>query len=173
MTGKSMYTHTLAILERLNHYNLKLKYAPIKIGQAQLNCLGHLLTSSGIAVAPDKLTKIMDWPRPVTGKQLASFLGLITFVRQHVRHFADLTAELESLKRTKGNITWTPALEHSFDTVRHAIAHAPLLCFPDFNKPFYIATDASCLGIGGVFYQPSSPGQDIMAITSLLFARRN
>ena len=103
----------------------------------------------------------MDWPQPVTGKQLASFLGLITFVRQHVRHFADLTAELEALKRTKGNITWTPSLEHAFNTVRHAIAHAPLLCFPDFNKPFYIATDASCLGIGGVLYQPNTPDQDI------------
>ena len=164
-------TRTLAIIERLNHYNLKLKPSAIKIGQAQLNCLGHMVTPTGIGVAPDKLAKILDWPRPITGKQLASFLGLITFVRQHVRHFADLTAELEALKRTKGNIIWTPVLEHCFTTVRHAIAHAPLLCFPDFNKPFYIATDASSLGIGGVLYQPLLPdenidGNNIVAICS-------
>ena len=94
---------------------------------------------------------------------MASFLGLITFVRQHIRHFADLTAELESLKKVKGNITWTSALEHSFNTVRHAIAHAPLLHFPDFNKPFFLATDASSLGIGGVLYQPNSANEDIQA----------
>ena len=164
-------THTLAIIERLNHYNLKLKPSAIKIGQAQLNCLGHMVTPTGIGVAPDILAKILDWPRPITGKQLASFLGLITFVRQHVRHFADLTAELEALKRTKGNIIWTPVLEHCFTTVRHAIAHAPLLCFPDFNKPFYIATDTSSLGIGRVLYQPLLPdenidGNNIVAICS-------
>ena len=158
---KEHAAHTQAIVERLNHYNLRIKPSSVKIGQAQLNCLGHLLTEAGVAISPDKLSKIQDWPLPKTGKQLASFLGLITFVRQHVRHFADMTAGLEALKRTKGDINWTPELLKSFELVRHAIAHAPLLRFPDFNKPFYVATDASCLGIGGVLYQPDSPSEDI------------
>ena len=153
--------HTLAIIERLNYYNLKIKPSSVKIGQSQLNCLGHLLTETGIAVSHDKLAKIQEWPLPKTGKQLASFLGLITFVRQHVRHFADVTANLESIKRTKGDIIWTPDLTKSFELIRHAIAHAPLLSFPDFNKSFYVATDASCLGIGGVLYQPDTPDEDI------------
>ena len=158
---KEHAAHTQAIIERLNHYNLRIKPSSVKIGQAQLNCLGHLLTEAGVAISPDKLSKIQDWPLPKTGKQLASFLGLITFVRQHVRHFADMTSGLEALKRTKGDVTWTPELIKSFELVRHAIAHAPLLRFPDFNKPFYVATDASCLGIGGVLYQPDSPSEDI------------
>ena len=158
---KEHAVHTQAIIERLNHYNLRIKPSSVKIGQAQLNCLGHLLTEAGVAISPDKLSKIQDWPLPKTGKQLASFLGLITFVRQHVRHFADMTAGLEAIKRTKGDINWTPELIKSFELVRHAIAHAPLLRFPDFNKPFYVATDASCLGIGGVLYQPDSPSEDI------------
>jgi transposase InsO family protein len=158
---KEHAAHTLAIIERLNNYNLRIKPSSVKIGQAQLNCLGHLLTDAGVAISPDKLDKVNEWPLPKTGKQLASFLGLITFVRQHVRHFADITSGLEALKRTKGDITWTPALTKSFELIRHAIAHAPLLRFPDFNKPFYVATDASCLGIGGVLYQPDSPDEDI------------
>lgn len=38
---------------------------------------------------------------------------------------------------------------------KRAVTHAPQLRFPDFNMPFYLATDASCVGIGGVLYQPS------------------
>jgi hypothetical protein len=169
---KEHAAHTLAIIERLNHYSLRIKPSSVKVGQAQLNCLGHLLTESGVAISPDKLIKINDWPLPRTGKQLASFLGLITFVRQHVRHFADITSGLEAVKRTKGDIAWTPALTKSFELIRHAIAHAPLLRFPDFNKPFYVATDASCLGIGGVLYQPTEDdkeditGDNIIAICS-------
>ena len=146
--------HALAIVERLNSFNMRIKPSSVKVGQAQLNCLGHLITRSGIAIASDKLAKLASWPPPRDGKQMASFLGFATFLRQHVRHFGDLTADLESLKRLgKSAITWTPSLTRSFDLVRKAIATAPLLAFPDFNKQFRIATDASCVGIGGVLYQ--------------------
>ena len=148
--------HIKIILTRLNQLNLRIKPNSVKIGLSELNCLGHRVSSTGIGIANDKLSKILEWPRPVTGKQLASFLGLITFVRHHVRHFADVTAELEAIKRTKGNINWTPSLIESFELIRQAIANAPTLVYPDFNKPFYLATDASNLGIGGVLYQPNS-----------------
>ena len=129
-------------------------YALATTGQAQLNCLGHLMTRSGIAIAKDKLAKLADWPLPRDGKQMASFLGFATFLRQHVRHFGDLTADLESLKRLgKTSIRWTPSLTRSYELVRKAIASAPLLAFPDFTKRFRIASDDSCVGIGGVLYQ--------------------
>ena len=99
-------------------------------------------------------------------------MGLITFIRQHIRHFSDLTAEFESLKRSSGPIEWTPQRLYNLQLLQQAIKHAPLLIFPDFSKPFYIATDASCLGIGGVLYQPSESdneditGNNIIAICS-------
>ena len=83
-------------------------------------------------------------------------------------------AGLEAVKRNKGDIEWTPQLIKSFELIRHAIAHAPLLCFPDFNKPFYVATDASCLGIGGVLYQPDEATMKrLLVIILLLYVQRN
>jgi hypothetical protein len=161
-----------AIIETCNQYNLRIKPSSIKIGQARLNCLGHLITSEGISISHDKLIRVEEWPVPRTGKQLASFLGLITFIRQHIRHFADLTAEFESLKRSTGLIEWTPQRLSNLQLLQQAIKHAPLLIFPDFSKPFYLATDASCLGVGGVLYQPSESdhedinGNNIIAICS-------
>ena len=73
-----------------------------------------------------------------TGKQLASFLGLVTFIRQHIRHFADLTAEFASLKRSSGFIEWTPQQLYNLQLLQQAIKHAPLLVFPDLSKPFFI-----------------------------------
>ena len=154
-TWKEHAEHVHTILCLCNKYNLRIKPSSIKIGQSQLDCLGHLLTSEGIAISSDKLIKIQEYPLPLTGKQLASFLGLITFVRQHIRHLADLTAEFESIKRTNSEIDWTPQRRYTFDVIRRAISSAPLLLFPDFNKTFYMATDASCVGIGGVLYQPT------------------
>ena len=118
-----------------------------------MKCLGHTLSAAGIGLDPKKLQTILDWPRPVTGAQLQSFLGLITFVRHHVRHIGELSGPLESVKLNK-LIDWSPALIECFETIKLALARAPILKFPDFNRPFYLATDASQTGVGGVLYQP-------------------
>jgi transposase InsO family protein len=127
-----------------------------------MKCLGHLLCSAGVGIDPKKLGAIRDWPRPITGDQLYSFLGFVNFVRNHVRHFADLTGPLESVKNNK-IIDWTPLLAESFESTKVALARAPFLQYPDFTRPFHIACDASNTGVGGVLYQPKSVGEHVTA----------
>ena len=160
LVGLSMKAHTLAIIARCNQFNLKLKHSQLKCGQSLMKCLGHTLSAAGVGIDPKKLDTILDWPRPVTGAQLQSFLGLITFVRSHVRHIGELSGPLEAVKLNK-LIDWTPVLIECFDTLKLAIARAPILKFPDFNRPFYLATDASQTGVGGVLYQPETGNDDI------------
>ena len=45
--------------------------------------------------------------------------------------------------------------------VKRAFATAPFLTFPDFNKRFVVATDASQTGIGGLLYQPDDEDNTI------------
>ena len=52
---------------------------------------------------------------------------------------------------------------HNFDLIKQTVLRSPLLKFPDFNQPFYLATDASQLGIGGVLYQPKAGTHEITA----------
>jgi len=151
------------IIERCNQVNLKIK-PRFNLGHAQLKCLGHVLSINGVAPDPDKLAVIRDWPRPATGKQLQSFLGLCSFLRQHVRHYADITAPLENVKNHQ-TIDWTQSdvLQSSFDVVKEALSRAPVLAFPDFTQPFHIATDASQTGVGGVLFQPRLANEHITA----------
>ena len=140
----------------LNQYNLRIKTQDFKVGQAHLDCLGHTLTGTGVALNKAKAAKFGVWPRPTNGKELASALGFATFLRSYIRHFGEITAPLEAIKRTKSAIDWTPERATCWKLLQHAIATAPCLIFADFNRPFYIATDASGVGIGGVLYQPKS-----------------
>ncbi len=99
---------------------------------------------------------------------MASFLGLITFIRQHVRHFADLTAEFEAIKRSATDIEWTPSRTHAWNMIKRAVMTAPQLRFPDFNQPFYLATDASSVGIGGVLYQPDAADNEEITANNIV-----
>jgi transposase InsO family protein len=149
----------ILIVERCNQVNLKIK-PKFHLGHAELRCLGHILSARGVTIDPDKLAVVRDWPEPVTGKQLQSFLGLCSFLRQHVRHYAELTAPLEDVK-LQAEVPWTEELRHSFTTLKEALLRAPVLSFPDFDRPFHIATDASQTGVGGVLFQPRSVDEHI------------
>ncbi len=152
----------LTLIERCNQLNLKIKPSSVKIGFSQLRCLGHQLSAAGISIEPGKLKELEAWSQPKTGEHLQSFLGFVTFLRQHIRHFADLTAPLEAIKLQK-ELVWDELLVHHFELTKQALARAPFLRFPDFSRPFHIATDASNTGVGGVLYQPDGDDGDITA----------
>ena len=162
--------HARMIIERLSSVNLRIKPTSVNLGNYMIKLLGHLLTPYGIGVDPEKRDIIMAWPQPTTGAMLASFLGLGTFLRDHIRHYADLTSAFERIKKG-ATIEWTPQLQQQWQLVKRAFSKAPFLRFPDFSQRFVIATDASQTGIGGVLYQPTDDnntitGDNIVAIVS-------
>jgi len=91
-----------------------------------------------------------------------SFLGFVTFIRDHVRHVADLTGPLEAIKNSK-TLEWNDTLEQAFTLTKKAVMSAPFLQYPDYSKPFHIATDASNTGVGGVLFQPKTEDEYITA----------
>ena len=153
--------HARMIIERLNSVNLRIKPSSTKIGMTQMHLLGHVITQNGIALDPEKTEMINLWPRPVDGPSLQSALGLGAYLRDHVRHYADITAPLEAVKR-QARIDWSdPKLVQSWELFKRAFSNAPLLTFPDFKKRFVLACDASQTGIGGVLYQPDDENDTI------------
>ena len=146
--------HALIIINRLNNYNLQIKPSSIKFGYSELRCLGHVISRKGVAINPDKLAFVLQVPLPRTGAELQSFLGFATFLRQHVRHFADITGPLEAVENQK-EIIWTDTMKQCFELTKEALKRAPILQFPDYTRRFVIATDASNTGVGAVLFQPN------------------
>lgn len=154
------YEHAARIMERLNSVNLRVKPSSINLGNTRMKLLGHVLSEKGISIDPEKQEMIMKWPRPTEGSELASALGLGAFLRDHVRHYADITAPLEKAKKEKV-IDWTAERDRHWLLFKRAFASVPLLRFPDFSKRFVLATDASQTGIGGILYQPDDDDDTI------------
>lgn len=103
----------------------------------------------------DKLEAIKNAPRPETKKQVRSFLGLIGYYRKFVPNFASVACPLTDLtkKGVPNKINWQDHHEKAFSSLKSLLLYAPILRLPDFQRDFYLRTDASEYGIGAVLLQ--------------------
>ena len=50
-------------------------------------------------------------------------------------------------------------MQNSFNTLKQALTTAPVLAYPNFSKPFLVATDASCAAVGAFLSQLDEDGR--------------
>jgi hypothetical protein len=104
---------------------------------------------------PDKVKSITDAQKPVTQKQVRSFLGLVDFYRKSIPNFACIALPLTDLtqKGQPDTVLWEEVHENAFQTHKHALVKFSILKLPDITQTFILVTDASDRGIGAVLMQ--------------------
>lgn len=163
--------HVELVLRRLNELNLKLSRKKMKIGRRSIRLLGREISEDGIRPDPVKVAKVMSWPFPSDCKSLQSFMGVVNYLGPHIRFLADIAAPLNKARDSQEAYDRQVALDKAsmtsaFEQLKEAIAHLPLIRYPDFDRPFHVATDASVVGVGAVLYQPS-PDQESVGDSSI------
>uniref|UniRef100_A0A3B1JJS8 Gypsy retrotransposon integrase-like protein 1 n=1 Tax=Astyanax mexicanus TaxID=7994 RepID=A0A3B1JJS8_ASTMX len=152
------------VLGRLQQHNLKLKLEKCNFFQNEVRYLGHVISASGVATDPDKITAVSEWKRPTTVKELRSFLGFASYYRRFVDKFAKYAAPLHqlvgALQKTKSKPGvkflqghWSDKCEEAFNLLKDKLVTAPVLAYADFAKPFLLEVDASHMGLGAVLSQ--------------------
>eukprot|EP00731_Ephydatia_muelleri_P029836 Em0021g359a len=61
---------------------------------------------------------------------------------------------------------WSEMCQDAFDTLKNKLISAPILVYPEFDKPFLLYTDASDNAIGGVLGQKHADGEKVIAYWS-------
>jgi hypothetical protein len=100
--------HLRQVLEVLREHRLYANLRKCSFAKPELSYLGHVITAEGIKVDPRKTTAVTNWPRPTSLGDLRSFLGLATYFRKFIRHFAQLAMPLHRLTRKDALWQWTP-----------------------------------------------------------------
>ncbi|KAH9660390.1 hypothetical protein KPL70_024180 [Citrus sinensis] len=166
--NKEYARHLSAILQCLQQNRLYVKLTKCSFAQSSVECLGHIVYATRVAVNPEKVQCMLEWPKPTTIKTLRGFLGLTGYYRKFVVRYGKIAAPLTDMLK-QDSFTWSPTAEAAFDELRQAMASTPVLALPNFTKPFSIECDASGRGIGPVLMQEGRP----LAYISKALSRKN
>ena len=148
------------VLDRLRGAGLKLKPFKCAICRKQVTYLGHIVFTDGIATDPAKTNKVKCWPTPTSKHQVQEFLGLVSYYRRFIKSFATVAKPLHRLTEKTTTFKWTTQCQEAFGYLKHCLVSAPILAFPNYNKPFILDTDASDAGIGAVLSQLDDSGRE-------------
>ena len=131
----------------------------------EINYLAHHVSQKGVLPSKKNLESIDQCLPPDTYTKVKSFVGLVGHYRCFIKGFAKIAVPLYDL--TSGDckdkklehVDLSPEALEAFDHLKAACLQAPILAFPDFDKPFLLETDASGKGLGAVLSQKQADGR--------------
>lgn len=154
---------------RLKEANLTVNLSKCEFFKKSLKYLGFIVDSDGLRTDQDKVSAMLNYPRPKTVTEIKRFIGMCSWYRRFISHFSSLVSPLNDLlkgRKKNQSISWTSQAEEAFINIKQALVSAPILRSPDFSKTFTIQCDASDTGLGGVLTQELDGEEVVIAFCS-------
>lgn len=143
------------VFERLRQHNFKVQLDKSEFFRKEVLYLGHKITKEGLKPNDDKIKAVLKYPIPRTPTEIKSFLGLIGYYRKFIKDFAKITKPLTSCLKKGKKIVIDETYIDAFNKCKELLVNAPILQYPDPEKPYILTTDASLFAIGAVLSQGS------------------
>ncbi|EIE78870.1 hypothetical protein RO3G_03575 [Rhizopus delemar RA 99-880] len=150
------------VLEKLTSVNLIVNPDKCVWFQHSVRLLGFVVNTTGTKVDRNKLTNVQNWPIPnQSHKHVQQFMGLINYFRDYVPMISRVAEPITRLSNAV-NIRelWTDEQTNSFNALKAILQSNLVLHYPDLNKKFFVATDASLYGVAAVLYQKDELQRD-------------
>ena len=101
--------HLREVLRILRKEKLYTKFSKCKFWLRSVTFLGHVILDQGVAVDPEKIEAIVDWPRLTNVTKVWSFLGLAGYYLKFVEEFSSTAMPLSKLthKQKQTKFLWS------------------------------------------------------------------
>ena len=139
------------ILQILANHGMNVNHEKSVLAKPVVIFLGFEVSREGIKPTQIKSQEILDFPRPLSIKQVRRFTGMLNFYRKCIPKLSHILAPLFSM--SEEDFTWTEERVKAFEAAKTALSNAVTIAYPDFNLPFHLYTDASSVAIGGALQQ--------------------
>lgn len=151
-------THVRLVLQKLRDAGLYAKLEKCVFHQPQVEFLGYIISGEGLSMDPKKIQTVINWKAPKTVRDVQCFLGFANFYRIFIKNYSKIAAPLTRLT-CKDKLEWSTEADQAFQDLKKTFTSAPILIHPDFQKPFFLETDASDFALGAVLSQHGEGGR--------------
>ena len=158
------------VLHRLKQANLKLNSKKCRFFQKRVIYLGHVVSEDGVSTDPEKTKAVSEWPVPKNVKEVRSLLGLCSYYRKFIFHFANIARPLHKLTEKNQSFVWTEECQMAFENLKQALTNTPILTYPRKEDSFILDTDASNTCMGAVLSQIQDGKEKVIAYYSKAFS---
>lgn len=130
--------------------------------------MGYVITETRVAIDPNNVEAMINWPVPTSLKGLRRFLGITGYYRRFIKDYEKLSKLLTKLLK-KDQFRWRTEAQAAFDNLKEVMTRAPVLALPDYTKTFTFEVAACKQGMGAVLSQEGKP----ITYLSKAFNKRN
>ncbi len=146
-----LYTHHM--LHKLEQNDLYLKPEKCNFEKKEIDYLGIIVGNGKIQMDPKKLKGVADWPIPRNPTKIRKFLGFTSYYQYFIQGYSKIARPLLDLTKKAVVWHWGEAQHKAFKELKTCMCSRPILTQPDFNKPFFLQTNALAYGVGAILSQ--------------------
>ncbi len=141
------------MLHKLEQNDLYLKPEKCNFKKKEINYLGVIVRNGKIQMDPKKLNGTADWPISRNPTDIRKFLGFTGYYRYFIQGYSKIARPLLDLTKKAVMWHWGEQQHKAFEELKMCMCSRPVLTQPNFNKPFFLQTDASAYGMGAILLQ--------------------
>ena len=160
--GTSDQDHDSNLINLMNVAQLEglvLNSKKLELKRPRVSFFGAEYSADGMHPCPKKIQGITEMTPPTDKQQLASFIGMVTYMGNFVPHLSHHTEPLRAMLKQDAIFNWDPMANDSFQRIKNLIAktaNQPLKYY-DRTKPVTVQADASQRGLGACLIQDGQP----------------
>ena len=89
--------HLRVVLQVLRGHQSYAKFSKCEFWLSEVKLLGHVVSTSGVSVGPEKVDVVMSWERPKSVFEIHCLLGLAGYYSRFIENFSQLAAPMTRL----------------------------------------------------------------------------
>ena len=160
--GVSYEDHDANLINLLNVAQVEgliLNSKKLELKRPRVSFFGAEYSADGMHPCPKKIQGITEMTPPIDKQQLASFIGMVTYMGNFVPHLSHHTEPLWAMLKQDAVFAWDEVANTSFQKIKDLIAKSATkpLRYYDQRKPVKVQADASQRGLGTCLLQEGEP----------------
>lgn len=144
------------VLKLFRDAHLTFRLSTCYFFQSKIDYLGHGISAEGVRPGTAKIKTVQEFKAPQNVREIRQFLGLTSFFRKYILHFAELVKPLTMLTCKGADFVW--GIEQAFNKLKRRLIERPILAIYSVDADTEVHTDAIKTGLAGILLQKNEGG---------------